>query len=225
MSTDIHAALHRIAARDGGVVTRDAACRAGLQPADLAGVVGRRNWPRAHRGVYLPRHRVRTAAVVARAAVAALDPQPATVSHHTAARLHGIPLTRRAGVDHVTVPRSARRPHRPRLQIHAHDLAPDDVTTVAGLAVTSPVRTLVDLLLDADHLTAVWACEFAVRGGLVTADQVRRRLGQARRVPGIVQARERFDLVDDGGGSMLETAFRLSLHDARPSDVDCRVAA
>ena len=214
MHEDVHATLHWFAERDGGVLTWEAARRAGLVPAEFANLVGRRHWPRMHRGVYIPDYQERTADIRARAAAAAVDVRSVTVSHATAAALHGIPLARHSDVDHVTVPRQARRPHRPRLRVHAHDLPPGDVMEIDGLAVTTPARTLLDLLLDGDRLTATWACEAAVRTGLATADQVRGRLAQARRVPGIVRARRRFALADGRSESVLETAIRLLLHDA-----------
>ncbi|HSV65186.1 MAG TPA: DUF559 domain-containing protein [Mycobacteriales bacterium] len=71
-----------------------------------------------------------------------------------------------------------------------------------------------DLLLDSDRLTAVAACEWAIRAGKASAADVRRVLAAAVRVPRVRRARAWCDLVDPRSESPLETAIRLVLLDA-----------
>ena len=67
----------------------------------------------------------------------------AVISHDSALALYELSdvLPNRA---HVTVPRSASR-RRPELALHTNRLDPSDVTTVAGLPITTVPRTIADV--------------------------------------------------------------------------------
>jgi Transcriptional regulator, AbiEi antitoxin len=77
------------------------------------------------------------------AAVLACGPG-ALLSHRSAAALHGIRDTRRAGVD-VTSPRSRGRGHKGIDAHRATTLTPADIATVDGIPCTSLARAVVDL--------------------------------------------------------------------------------
>jgi very-short-patch-repair endonuclease len=95
----------------------------------------------------------------------------AHVSHICAAGLHGMSEADAGAID-VTVPPVRRRRIR-GVRVHRSMLAADEVTVVAGIAVTTPARTLLDLagcvpLRDAEQTLAR-----AERMQLVTRDEVR----------------------------------------------------
>src|SRR6202000_2448844 len=68
----------------------------------------------------------------------------------SASTLWGIYESDRGLID-ITVP-TARRP-RPRLDVHASRLPPDEITTRHGIPVTTPARTLLDLAAVLDDPT------------------------------------------------------------------------
>jgi len=171
-------------------------------------------WVRLQRGVYLPAGVEITPTIRAEAAVAAVDRLGVAASHETAARVHGIDLVRSRVGEYVTMPRSVDRPDRPGLRMYGRDLPNDDMTMVDGVRVTTVARTLRDLLLDTDRLTAIWACEHAIRRELVVQEQIAATLAAARGSGRIGRARNRFGLVNARSESPLETGVRLTGLDA-----------
>ncbi len=124
----------------GGVFTRSEAVADGVSD----GALGRRlqtgMLTRVHPGVYVIEP-IRTPDTPLAAALAACT--GAVVSHSTAAGLHGF-VVPESGV-HLTVPKGH---HRRLADVTLHEsrlLGPSDVTTVRGLSVTTPARTLLDL--------------------------------------------------------------------------------
>jgi putative AbiEi antitoxin of type IV toxin-antitoxin system len=85
-----------------------------------------------------------------------LDPDGGVISHRSAARLHGLGDLPATDVE-MTVPR--RRTMRdPETRLHRGDLIDADVTVIEGLPVTTPVRTIRDLLAqrtDASHVATI----------------------------------------------------------------------
>ncbi|MBB3082227.1 hypothetical protein [Geodermatophilus sabuli] len=111
--------------------------------------------------------------------------RPAVVSHQSAAVLHGWPLW---GVPldqmHVTRrPPSSSEVGR-HLRCHVTRLDDEDVVTVAGMPVTHPARTALDLARTLSFEPAVVALDAAMRPGGVPRAEVRRRLADARGTPG-----------------------------------------
>jgi very-short-patch-repair endonuclease len=96
-----------------------------------------------HRGAYAVGHEALKwegrclAAVLARPGSAA--------SHGTAAWIHGL-LRTRPGTIHLTAP--TRQRLKRAFVVHFARLDPDDITTVDGIPVTSPARTVLDLAPD-----------------------------------------------------------------------------
>jgi very-short-patch-repair endonuclease len=97
-----------------------------------------------HRGVYAVGHAAVGVDGRRWAAVLALG-DDAYLSHASAADAHGIRASRSA-VMHVTVRGRAGRKRRAGIRVHRPRALPDDeVTTLRGLPITTPARTLLDL--------------------------------------------------------------------------------
>ena len=93
-------------------------------------------------------------------------------SHHTAAALLGIRGAPRAGVVHVS--RAAKALVRPQLHPHRATFGPDDVVDLDGLPVTSPRRTLTDLVPGLDRLEAQAVLDSALHTGAVSRSELLR---------------------------------------------------
>jgi very-short-patch-repair endonuclease len=120
------------------------------------------------RGVYAVGHAALTDRGRIRAALLAAGPR-AVASHHAAATLHGLLPSLPPFVD-VTVTGSPRR-SRPGLRIHRTTHEPETVL-VAGLPVTTPLRTLSDLRATRAPRDLQRLCADALVRGLVTQVQL-----------------------------------------------------
>lgn len=136
----------------------------------------------------------------------------------TAAWLHGVDVLDHAGPAAVPIEICALRgraaTERSEVRGRNRDLAPTDLTTVDGLAVTTPLRTALDL-----------GCILRRRDALGALDQFRRRFGISEtdlrrgavryfRRRGVVQLRELIPLSDPRSESVRESWVRLALIDA-----------
>ncbi|MFS8102884.1 type IV toxin-antitoxin system AbiEi family antitoxin domain-containing protein [Lentzea alba] len=104
-----------------------------------------------------------------------LDPDGGVVSHQSAARLHGLGDLVNARVD-ITTPRR-RTTRDPGVRLRRGDLAEADVTVLDGLPVTTPLRTIYDLLgqrTDASHVATI--IRQAVEAGQVRLDELAERI-------------------------------------------------
>jgi hypothetical protein len=103
-----------------------------------------------YRGVYAVGHRALKREGRWMAAVLAIG-LDAALSHRSAGALSGMRPSARAAIE-VTVGRKVRGPAG--VEVHHARLEPDEVTTIDGIPVTTPARTLVDLaaVLPADQL-------------------------------------------------------------------------
>jgi very-short-patch-repair endonuclease len=132
-------AIAELARRQHGVVARAQLRALGLGDDAIDWRVRRRRLHRVHRGVYVVGypHLTRNAGFMA--AVLACG-ERAALSHFSAAVLWG--LLSNEGKIHVTAPTCrARR----GLVVHRAQLAEEEIGKRAGIAVTSPARTLIDL--------------------------------------------------------------------------------
>jgi hypothetical protein len=135
------------------------------------------------------------------------------ISHLTAARIHrleGIPRWTPDEPVHVTLPREAGRRHRPGLARHWTAVPEEQRVTVDGIAVTNLDRTLVDLALTSDRVTAICAAESALRQGRTLGDLA--RIGAGRH--GARRIEPWWALADVRFANPLETRVRLHLIDA-----------
>jgi very-short-patch-repair endonuclease len=96
-----------------------------------------------YRGVYAVGHEALS--WEGRLLAAMLANEPAVASHRTAAWIWGL-LRTRPGTFHLTAP--TRRHRKKLVVVHFAMLEPDDRTTVDGIPVTSPARTVLDLAPD-----------------------------------------------------------------------------
>ncbi len=198
---------------------------------DITYLVRRGDWRRIQRGVYADAALNLTPEIRA-AAVALSAPAGAVVSMDTAARLHAIDVVRKEPHEHACA--TDHRRNRRLLLVHSCPLPESDVTTVAGIRVTTVRRTLLDLLRWSDRLTAIWACEDAVRKNLITPSELATIAENVGSEPFACPIRRRVSLVDARSESPLETLIRLVLVDGGLplpvlqhvlTDIDGRVVA
>jgi very-short-patch-repair endonuclease len=117
----------------------------------------------------------------------------------------------------LTVPRNRRRAG-PGI-IHRHPLPRADVTTVEGIPVTTPARTLIDLAAVLPREAVEEAMDDALRRGMVSIPLLRRRLNAIGRPgrPGIALMRSLLDARDPSVGvpeSVLERRLLRTLQQA-----------
>ncbi|WP_037574804.1 hypothetical protein [Phaeacidiphilus oryzae] len=150
--TDALRATRTLAATQGGVLLRRQAWECGLGDARIRALVGRGQWRPLEYGVLLvdaERYADTGPPLLAALWAAHLRCGPrSTIALGSAARAHGLggPARGLPWVD-VVVPRGQRpRPGR-RLLVHQADLRPGEIVHLGRLPLTSPVRTLTDLLL------------------------------------------------------------------------------
>ncbi|MGH8959208.1 MAG: type IV toxin-antitoxin system AbiEi family antitoxin domain-containing protein [Acidimicrobiia bacterium] len=133
--------IHQIAGQQAGYVTRRQALACGMSADAIDRRVRSRRWIRAKPGLYMIPGFVPTLRGRLMAATVTLG---AVVSHESAAELHNLPGVQR-GLAVVTVP--TRKTNRfPDVVVHqSTDLTSAQVVDREGLAVTSAVRTTIDL--------------------------------------------------------------------------------
>jgi|SRR4051794_26517411 len=143
-------AVALLAGRQHGVVARGQLLAAGLGRRVIDRRIESGLLQPLHRGVYAVGHRALRAEAWWIAAVLAAGPG-AVLSYRSAAELWGLRSGSRRRIE-VTVAR--RRRSTARLELHEVELQPDEVTVEAGVPVTTPARTLLDLavVLTEQHL-------------------------------------------------------------------------
>lgn len=216
--------LGELAAMNGGVLVCAEALAAGWSSGVLVRRLRKEGWRKVRAGVWVEPGRVGDLRL--RLRVAQAGRPGLVVSHSAAAHLHGIEvLSVRPEFTHVR-----GRGHAPDgCVLHRTPVRDEEIVTVAGLRVTSAVRTLVDLLRGSERDAALVAVESALtRRPMGPAEELPRRwreqvtdlhavseavagTGQRR---GVVAARQRLALVDPRCGSPAETVARLRMHDA-----------
>lgn len=206
----VNTLLARYADDRHGLITSAQARASGMTGKDITYLVRRGDWRRIQRGVYAVATLNLTPEIRA-AAVALSAPAGAVVSMDTAARLYGIEVVRSEPHEHACA--ADHRRNRRLLLVHRCPLPDSDVTTVAGIRTTTVRRTLLDLLRWSDRLTAVWACEDAVRKNLITTSDLATIAEKVGSEPFACPIRLRVSLVDPRSESPLETLIRLVLID------------
>lgn len=179
MSDVNHDELYQLAEAQAGYFTSGQAAEAGMDLSTLshhARPGGR--YERVRRGLYRLRHFPSNPVEHIVAAWLPLRSAQAVVSHASALELYELADVI-PDVVHVSVPR-AKRGQRPRAGVRIHTMGEPldsgEVRTIAGVAVTSPERTIVDSLADGEQPEqAQLAIRQAIERGLTT----RRRIQQA----------------------------------------------
>lgn len=147
-----------------------------------------------------------------RAAVASRGPTAFAVLD-SAAELHAIAGLRSTAQVHVSVPvsdpRSQPRVDDPRIVVHQLTASPDELASVAGVATTTAVRTVADLILRTDRFAGVSVIDSALNRRLISVDDIVgiERIIWGRR--GAIAARRYLALADGRSESPLETRVRL----------------
>ncbi|MGI8416903.1 MAG: type IV toxin-antitoxin system AbiEi family antitoxin domain-containing protein [Nakamurella sp.] len=171
-------------------------------------------WIRVAHGVYVEQSdRTKPDAYRLRVEAVAAQAPAATVSHQSAAVLHGVPLFR-APMQRVHLVRSARGGSRigPDRQLHTALLPDEDVVEFKGLRTTSIARTLFDLGRTLPFETAVAATDFALHHSLVRPSGLRAQLERIRTGPGVGRARRAFEFADGRSESIGESRTRVLFH-------------
>lgn len=167
------------------------------------------NYSAVHPDIYVARDAQRTLAL--RTGAGALWVPGGVVTGRAAAALHGAAFVDEA-VPIEVIGRS-RRP-QPGVIVRAERIAPDEITMVNGMMVSTPNRTALDL---ARHLPRVRAVAHLDALAAATGLDPREVLDLAGRYPGargIRRARQRLPLLDAGAQSPRETWLRLLVIDA-----------
>jgi hypothetical protein len=202
--------------RSPDLVLRPAALAEGWSDDELQRQLARGELTRVRPGAYLPGAADRDPAVRHRelvtATLAALR-RPAVVSHQSAAVLHGLPLW---GVPldrvHVTRRPPASSAVGRYLRCHVAALADDDVERLDGAAVTSVVRTLLDLARGLPFEPAVALLDAALYRRLVDRPALEERIARLGRVPGARSAVRAVRFADGRSESVGESRGRVLLH-------------
>lgn len=207
--------LYGLAERQGGYFTTRQARAAGYEDNTHAYHVRSANWIRAHRGVY-------------RLARFPMSPRPdlmlwqlwshnrggepqGTFSHATALTLHELSDAMPARLDMTVPPNFQRMAAIPNvLRLHRGRLGSKDVETVDAVRVTTPLRTLIDVIRDGSlsQELQVQAVDQAIRRGLI----IRRQL---EKVPVSVRARQQLNRImkqvpADGDATSVRDSRRTS---------------
>jgi len=179
MSDVDHNALYRLAEAQAGYLTARQVVEAGMDRSTLrhhARDGGR--YERARRGLYRLRHFPTSPFEHVVAAWLPLREAGGVVSHETALELHDLSDVMPTAI-HISLPR-AKRGQRPRPGVRFHTLehppSDADVTTIHGVPVTIPERTIADV---ADDGTQPEQIEMAIRQALERVITTPRRLHAA----------------------------------------------
>jgi predicted transcriptional regulator of viral defense system len=188
-----HDGLYRLAESQAGYFTAQDAIAAGMDRSTLrhhARPGGR--YERVRRGLYRLRHFPSSPHEHVVAGWLGLRSAGAVVSHESALELHDLSDVIPAVV-HISIPRAKRgqRP-RPGVRFHTLEQAPgrSEVTTVHGVPVTTPERSIVDSLEAGTQPEQVeMAIRQALDRGLTTPRRLRRAAdGRSSRVRAFIES-------------------------------------
>jgi very-short-patch-repair endonuclease len=194
--------------------TRSQARLAGITDAQLRG----RRFRRLFRGVHIDAHVDVTPALWMHAALVA-GPSDAVISHLTALWLYGLELRRLLPL-HVS---TRTRTHTRQAGIQAHQRsAPISARSVGGVAVTSPLRTLVDIATKVTTIELVQAAEHLIHRRLTTSEEIA-EYAMARHLDGVRRLRRVLGLIREGVESPRESTLRLMIVFARLPEPRCNV--
>jgi hypothetical protein len=164
---------------------------------------------RVSRGLYLTSAIAPTLVERCRA-WSALLPSGAAFALETAAELYGLPTHGSPDV-HAVVPPRRVLPQRRGLRLHVRQLEDGDVIGLAGLLITSPAQTYLDLAARNSPAELVVVGDALMRTGRLTSEQLAQRLARADRVRGVVRARECARLLSPLAMSRPESLMRYWL--------------
>lgn len=196
---DVRASVAQLAAAQWGLLTTSQAVDAGISKMQLSRMAAAGELERVVTGVYATPAAMADEHVDMRALWLSLAPhrtaeerlaephRAGVLSHASAAAMHGIGDMLADEVE-VTLPQR-RQTRRAGLRPHHMDLAPEEVTVIDGLPVTTAARTIADLVAqghDRQHVADAMAD--ALRRGLMTTSHLRQAISArtGRRASAIV---------------------------------------
>lgn len=199
-------ALTELAANQASVVSRVQCARAGLTPAAIEHRLAVGVWQPVHPRVYATTNGTMPADGALWAALLYAG-DGAVISHASAGAVHGWPVPTEEMV-HVTVPRERRPRKQPGLDIRRASVSAEDIVWKRGLPVTSPERTVVDLLGSCDSVDdALALVSRAVQTRTTTAAKLGKRITTARSAKWRTASLDALADVAAGSHSRLELAF------------------
>ncbi len=183
LSVPFDTQLAQLAARQHGIVGLPQLRQLGMTDSGVRKRLHRGRLHRVHRGVYAltPRSLV-TREGLWMAAVLACGPW-AALSHRSAAHLHGLRATTRAGID-IVVPRPVIRRYD-GIDVHRSvTLTDQDVTAVDSIPVTTLARMILDLAAVVEQRAVERVIGDAVDQGMFDLRALDDQLGRNPRHPG-----------------------------------------
>lgn len=194
--------------------TRREALAAGVTDAQLRG----QQYVRLFHGVYVFRSVTLSLTVWLRAALLVL-PRDTVVSHVTALHLYGLAIGEPWPL-HLST-RSTTHSRQKKLMIHQR-LSPISDSTLRGIPVTAPNRTLVDIATKVSLVDLVTAAEWMIHRRLTTLESVA-AYAVDRHLDGVRKLRSVLGLLRDNVESPRETVLRLMIVFARLPEPRCNV--
>lgn len=164
---------------------------------------------RLFRGVYALASEPLTHELRCAGAALALPPET-VITGRSAADLWGIPLARPQDPIEVLAPVNARLARRAGLDVRRTLVRPDESVPWSQIAVATPLRTTLDLLLSRSLPDAVADLDAVLRGELVSLPDVTTMVEQ-RSDRGIMIARQAVQLADPRAESRPESRVRVWL--------------
>ncbi|MFI9401565.1 type IV toxin-antitoxin system AbiEi family antitoxin domain-containing protein [Nocardia sp. NPDC052316] len=139
----------------------------------------------------------------------------AVASHCSALVLHGLPTwsipLERA---HVTRDRIAGGRIRKQLVLHSAQIAPDEITLINGVRVTTVPRTIFDITRSVGFEYAVVCGDSALRQGLTTVGELGEHLRRAAHRRGARQAARAIEFLDGRSESVGESRSRVAFQES-----------
>lgn len=218
-------ALRRLAADQGGVVTRAQARACGCAEPEIRRLLRAGRWVTVRRGVLAAADAItephRRLVADAAAVWLALGRRP-VLSHGSAALLHGLVLPASPTRAELTAdPRVLRARIGRAFRLDEAGLPAHHTTVVDGLPVTTVARTVLDLARRLPWEEAVILADDALHRGLLHRDELERALRDCAVWPGVRQAARVVAAADGRAESPLETVCRLVFagHGLPPPDL------
>lgn len=208
---------HALAETQFGMASRQQLMDLGLTSGSISHHLRCGAWSIAMEGVYDLLAPIRDQVVPWRSRLAAAQlahPGRAVAVGPTAGRVRGLPYCRDALV-HVAMPPGREQEQRPGYRFHTWAIEPLDIVRAGGFLVTSPVRTVADLLLMRGREQGVAILDAAVHTALIDPtrdpDVIGAIIGGRRHCR---RARAHLREMTVGAQSPLETRIRLIACDA-----------
>lgn len=143
-------------------------------------------------------------------AVARVLPPDAVITGAAAAWIHGVEVRRRTDEPiTVTYPRSSKVSSRDGVAVRHALLPQTDLTLVAGIPVTTPIRTAFDLARQPNLLEGVVSLDALLHAQLVTRNDLADYIGEHPRWRGVRLAAKALGFAEPKSESPMESRLRM----------------